>query len=183
MALADAAHAVTTQVTGPRMLKRIEANPAASLGMIIVTARGLIREAPRSSITLMWLSKDSIPPRPEPTTTPARSASDVSATKSRPDSSMACWAAHMKSCAERSSRRASLLGMMSSGSQPRTSPANLVCHTGRIELGDRTDPGLAGQGRLPGIFDSVTERGDGAHTGHHHPPGLPAHGLIPEQPS
>ena len=52
------------------MLKRIEATPAASFGMIIVTASGLMRRAPRLNMTFNWVSKDSIPPRPDPTITP-----------------------------------------------------------------------------------------------------------------
>ena len=92
----------------------------------MVTARGLIRRAPRLIITLIWLSNDSIPPRPEPTTTPALSASSASPTKSIPASSIACWAAPMKSWAERSRRRASRLMITDSGSHPLTSPAKDV---------------------------------------------------------
>ena len=80
MALADAAHAVTTQVTGPRMLNRIDATPAASLGMIMVTARGTDPACARLIITLIWFVERQHPAQTEPTTTPARSASSASPT-------------------------------------------------------------------------------------------------------
>ncbi len=78
MAFADAAHAVTVQVLGPKRLNSIETTPPAMFEMILAMASGETRSGPR------WrsVSTDSwnvlIPPIPEPQTTPARRAAGSS---------------------------------------------------------------------------------------------------------
>ena len=105
MALAEAAHAVTVQEMGPRAPMSMAICAAAMLGIIMGSMNGLTRLGPRAPITRTPSSMVARPPRPEPNTTPTRSAS---APTSSPLSATAWRAATTASWANRSMRRASL---------------------------------------------------------------------------
>src|SRR5690606_5470096 len=119
MALAPEAQAVTRVVLGPRNPNWMAVWPAAMLAIIMGTKNGLTRPGPRSSRTWNCSTRVSIPPMPEPSTTPTCSGSR-SAGSSRADSS-AIRAPATANWVNRSMRRASLRSMKSVGSKSRTS--------------------------------------------------------------
>ena len=73
IAFAPEAHAVTVEFVGPLAPKRMLTSPVNMLMIIIGIKKGLILVAPFSIKTVCWFSSVSIPPIPEPITTPVLS--------------------------------------------------------------------------------------------------------------
>jgi len=91
MACAPEAHADTVPKFGPLNPNWIDTCPAAMSEIIIGMKNGLTRPGPFSSCTECWLSKVSMPPIPDPMSTPTRSRSSVS--RSSPEVLSASWLA------------------------------------------------------------------------------------------
>jgi len=124
------AHAVAGAELGPASPKRIETCPAALLIISFGTVNGLMRSGPGVLRTLIPVVIVSIPPIPDPMTTPPRSGSSRS--KSIPECSTASAAAQIPRRAKRSIRLASRAGMHTVGSKSFTCPPMRVdqCFSG-----------------------------------------------------
>ena len=105
IAMFDAAQAVHSERSGPRVPSSIETQPAARFGMIWTIENGLTRSGPRSLSWSTQTSKDFSPPMPVATAAPTRSA--IGAIW-RPESVSACRAAASARCVKRSMRREAL---------------------------------------------------------------------------
>ena len=116
----EAAHAVHSESSGPRVPSSIETQPAPRLGMIAGIENGLTRSGPRSTSTEWHSWNDRSPPMPVAIAAPIRWASG---SISRPESETACRAAARIRCVNRSIRRAALRSIQSVGSKSFTSQA------------------------------------------------------------
>ena len=74
IAMLEAAHAVHSESSGPRVPSSIETQPAARFGMIWTIENGLTRSGPRSLSWSTHASNDLRPPIPVATAAPTRSA-------------------------------------------------------------------------------------------------------------
>jgi hypothetical protein len=120
MAMFDAAQAVHSERSGPRVPSSIETQPAPRFGMIDGIENGLTRSGPRVVSVSQQSWKDFRPPMPVATAAPIRSASLA---MSMPESDSACRAAASTRCVNRSIRRTCFLSTQSAASKSFTSQA------------------------------------------------------------
>jgi hypothetical protein len=99
----------------------IETSPDAISEIIIGMKKGLTRETPLFSMLRCWDSNVSIPPTPEPSSTPIRFGSMTESPS--PACATASREAAIAICETRSARLASLRSMYCVGSKPVTSAA------------------------------------------------------------
>ena len=109
MQWAPVAQAVTTVRFGPRRPNMMLTWPLAMFAISMGMKNGLTLSGPRSSNVLCWASSVYMPPMPEPTITPMRSA--FSGVTSSFASSSASLEAAMAKWRKRSILRTSLFGM------------------------------------------------------------------------
>ena len=120
MAMFDAAQAVHSERSGPRVPSSIETQPAPRFGMIDGIENGLTRSGPRVVSVSQQSWKERRPPMPVATAAPMRSASLA---MSIPESDSACRAAASTRCVNRSIRRTCFLSTQSAASKSFTSQA------------------------------------------------------------
>ena len=113
----EAAQAVHSVVSGPRVPSAIDTSAAPMLAISAVTQKGLRRSGPASKSFAWAISCVFSPPMPVPIEQPIRAAS---AAMSRSASATACVAAATDRCAKRSVLRTVRLSMYSVGSNPCT---------------------------------------------------------------
>ena len=135
--MADAAHAVVSVVSGPRVPSAIDVSAAPMFEMRAVTQNGFSRSGPASKSFAYATSCVRRPPIPVPIEHPIRAAS---AAMSRSASATACVAAATASCAKRSVFLTDFRSMYSSGSKPFTWPAIFGVPSGTTNSSMRETP-------------------------------------------
>ena len=145
--MADAAQAVHSVVSGPRVPSAIDISAAPMFGIRAVTQNGLSRSGPASNSLRCAISSVFRPPMPVPIEQPIRSRVGADVDAGVLDGLVAAATAN---CAKRSVLRTDALVHVALGIEPLDLPGDP--HVGGLEALDLGDAGAALAHDLPGLL-------------------------------